>query len=176
MDVAKPHLSPRPEPLRFMLPDSSDTVVEIPPVTLDQARLALRLDPAEGHRETGREEMFRLHDQAVILLGPKFEYLCGVLQPVQMREVLAAIYRAACNPDPARYARDQIAARQSAPGAYDLLRHLEGVCIELATALGKSAAEIGAMPLRTAIELCEEYRRADAGNVLPPPAPGFTRQ
>ncbi len=176
MDVAEFRPSPRPEPLRFTLPDDP-TEISIPPVTFDQLRKALRLEPEDGTHETAKAGILRLCAQAEVLLGPSLVYLLDVLQPVQMRVVLAAIYTAALGKDAERYARlDSVAcAPEARRVTYDLLHRLEAISIELCTALDKLPSELGPMPVAEGVELYLEYHRANAGSVLAAPEAPFKR-
>ena len=80
----------RARPLIFELENRVRVV--IPPPSLAQAAACVQLDPVPGVPESAADEVLRFAQQARILLGPKFEHLIDELQPLQIAEIVGALY------------------------------------------------------------------------------------
>ena len=123
--------------------------VVIPPVSLDSARRALKLHPADGHAEGHAEFIFRLLDEAKILLGASFEHLTAVLTPCEVRELLAAVWWTTLRVEPAEAAvfpLRQTPARTTQPAA-QLLATVEMLAVIVPEEFPSLAGRVGDLPV-----------------------------
>lgn len=137
----------------YELPDGTE--VDLPPLGLDQIADCLRLDPQEGApAETGKQLILRMQRQAKRLLGPRFEYLTGVLPPDRVGELMSLLYLAASGIEGSdfvavqRYRAEQAANQRSSA---DLAREVDGLILALAAELKVTTAQAGAIPPADAV-------------------------
>lgn len=159
MPISEPITAKRAAAVRFILPD--ETEILIPAVSIDQARAALRLDPLEGEKETPLQYITRLQAQAKILFGAAHAHLTGKLAVMQVEEMVASLYIAACGLNAEQYALWQINQRKitNLQRSLAMLQNLDTLTVELAAQLNKLPHEIGAVPLADAVALRESIAK-----------------
>ena len=145
----------RAHPVTFELPDGGG-LIEINPPNEAQIVRCLLLDPApDAPPETAAQEVVRRGRQARILLGPEHHYLLELLQPLQVHEIVTALYIAASGLDAVAYARLQRELRQAGAvqSALAQIEQLDQMIIDISAELGITPAEAEKMPMADVVAL-----------------------
>ena len=143
----------RAQPITFELEDGTE--VEIPPPSIARTLACVRLDPKPDRPETEAEKVIRFARQAKILLGPEHESLFDRLQPLQVAEIVHALYIAASGLDPFAYVLWQQQQRkvEAVLTAVELRQRIDALSLELSARLSKTPAEVEGMPVADAVSL-----------------------
>ncbi len=147
MPIDKPVRSARASTTRIELPDK--TIISVPPVTIEQVRRCMRLDPDEGHVESDREYVNRVAEQFEILVGAEHAHLTQTLTIPAVEQIVRVLFVAGCGLDVEQCALLQAVEHRTAQRRTNLekLRDLDAATVSLAAELKIRPSEVADMSL-----------------------------
>ena len=156
MPIDKPARVARGSTTRIQLSDKS--VITVPPVSVEQVRRCIRLDPDDGHRESDAEYVERVAEQFTILVGEAHAHLTGKLTLEAVQQIVKILFIAACGMNPEDYAKWQAATTKLAKRrtALETLRDLDAATVSLAAELSLRPSDVAAMPLADCAAIRQE--------------------